>query len=414
MIEMLSLYLLGTGILFFGGTMEFTVEQISYMKRALALAEKARGFTEPNPLVGAVIVKDGKIVGEGYHKKAGTPHAEINALSDALHQAMGATMFVTLEPCSHYGKTPPCANALVRAGIKEVFIALEDPNPLVNGKGIEILKKAGIIVHTGLLREDAILQNRVFLTNQMKKRAYIALKSAQSIDGKIGPKDGAPITITCEESRKYGHILRRDYGAVLVGRQTVLKDDPKLNIRYDIPHPEDKPVRIVLDPHLRLSINNNMMNSSGGPVLIYTADEVSPTLLHKIEANGGNIVVLPDGNGNIDLDKLAEDLLQRGICAVLVEGGANTLTRFINQNLWDEYHCFIAPKFIGKDGLDVFDAVDIGMLTLNSTSVCEKCGDDIHIIFRNKNGVKPCLQELSKKQETSETSGGIRLVRRSL
>ncbi|MBQ1251571.1 MAG: bifunctional diaminohydroxyphosphoribosylaminopyrimidine deaminase/5-amino-6-(5-phosphoribosylamino)uracil reductase RibD [Firmicutes bacterium] len=168
--------------------MEYTSEQISYMKRALELAEKARGFTEPNPLVGAVIVKDGEIVGEGYHKKAGTPHAEINAISDALHRAMGATMYVTLEPCSHYGKTPPCATALIRAGIKEVFIALEDPNPLVNGKGIKILEEAGIKVHTGLLRNEAIHQNRVFLTNQIKKRAYIALKSAQSIDGKSAPK----------------------------------------------------------------------------------------------------------------------------------------------------------------------------------------------------------------------------------
>lgn len=394
--------------------MEFTVEQISYMKRALELAEKARGFTEPNPLVGAVIVKDGRIVGEGYHKKAGTPHAEINALSDALHQAMGATMYVTLEPCSHYGKTPPCANALVRAGIKEVFIALEDPNPLVNGKGIQILKDAGIIVHTGLLRDEAILQNRVFLTNQLKKRAYIALKSAQSIDGKIGPNDGSPLTITCEESRKYGHLLRRDYGAVLVGRRTVLNDDPMLNIRYDIPHPENKPVRIVLDPKLRLSINNHMMSTDGGPVLIYTANEVSPILRNKIEGNGGNIVALPDDSGNIDLDQLADDLFQRGICSVLIEGGANTLTRFIKKNLWDEYHCFIAPKYIGKDGINVFDEEYSEMLVLNSVSECEKCGDDIHITYRNKNGVKSCLQELLKKQESSEVSSGIHLVRRSL
>lgn len=394
--------------------MEYTSEHISYMKRALELAEKARGFTEPNPLVGAVIVKDGKIVGEGYHKKAGTPHAEINALSDALQYAMGATMYVTLEPCSHYGKTPPCANALVRAGIREVFIALEDPNPLVNGKGIEILEKEGIIVHTGLLREEAIMQNRVFLTNQLKKRAYIALKSAQSMDGKIGPHDGTPLTITCEESRKYGHMLRRDYGAVLVGRQTILKDDPKLNIRYDISHPEDKPVRIILDPKLRLSINHQVMNGEEGSVLIYTANEVSPILKHKIEENGGNIVALPDDEGNIDIVKLSEDLYQRGICAVLVEGGANTLTRFIKKDLWDEYHCFVAPKFIGKDGINVFDDEAMEMLTLNSTSECEKCGNDVHIIYRNCNGVRSCLPELSRKQESSEKSEGIRLVRRSL
>lgn len=394
--------------------MEFTAKDREYMKRALALAEKARGFTDPNPLVGAVIVKDGKIVGEGYHKKAGTPHAEINALSEALHCAMGAVMYVTLEPCSHYGKTPPCANALVRAGIKEVYIALEDPNPLVNGKGIAILQEAGIKVHTGLLREEAMLQNRVFLTNQIKKRAYIALKSAQSIDGKIGPEDGRPMTITGEEARKQGHLLRRDYGAVLVGRQTVEKDDPQLNIRYDIPHLENRPVRIVLDPHLRLSINNHVMNRSGGSVLIYTADEVSPTLHRKVRDGGGNIITLSDQSGNIDLERFSMDLYERGICAVLVEGGANTLTRFIKANLWDEYHCFIAPKFIGRDGINVFDGECGEMLSLNSSCQCEPCGEDIHIIYRNQNGEKPCLRELSKKPERSGKSGGIRLVRRSL
>lgn len=392
--------------------MTFTPEQTFYMRRALSLAEKARGFTEPNPLVGAVIVKDGKIVGEGYHKKAGTPHAEVNALSDALQYAMGATMYVTLEPCSHCGKTPPCAKALVRAGIKEVFIALEDPNPLVNGKGIKILEEAGIQVHTGLLREEAIRQNRVFLTNQVKKRAFIALKSAQTIDGKIGPQDGSPISITCEESRKYGHRLRRDYGAVLVGRRTVEKDDPQLNIRYDIPHPEGRPVRIVLDPHLRLPITGRLLNDGDEPILIYTSDDVSSALRKKIEGKGGNIVALPGGHDGIDLLRLSVDLLERGICGVLVEGGANTLSRFLKQDLWDEYHCFIAPKFLGDDGISLFHGHLDTMVSLNSFSECEKCGEDIHVLYKNKNGVERCLQELLKKQEASPTSDAIRLVRR--
>lgn len=391
--------------------MEFTQEQISYMRRALSLAEKARGFTEPNPLVGAVIVKDGKIVGEGYHKKAGTPHAEINALSDALQYAMGATMYVTLEPCSHYGKTPPCANALVRAGIKEVFIALEDPNPLVNGKGIGILKEAGIKVHCGLLRDEAVRQNRVFLTNQVKKRAFIALKSAQTVDGCIGPKDGSPVSITCEESRKYAHRLRRDYGAVLVGRRTVEKDDPRLNIRYDIPHPENRPVRIVLDPHLRLPITGKLLNSNE-PILIYTSDDVSSALRKKIEGKGGSIAKLPAGDEGIDLLRLAVDLLERGICGVLVEGGADTLSRFLKQDLWDEYHCFIAPKLMGSEGISVFRGDLSDMLPLNAVSECEKCGEDIHVLYKNQNGVELCLRELLKKQEESQTSEGIRLVRR--
>ena len=392
--------------------MEFTSEQVTYMRRALELAEKARGFTEPNPLVGAVIVKNGNIVGEGYHKKAGTPHAEVNALSDALQHAMGATMYVTLEPCAHYGKTPPCAKALVRAGIKEVFIALEDPNPLVNGQGIEILKEAGIKVHTGLLREEAIRQNRVFLTNQVKKRAFIALKSAQTLDGRIGPEDGSPVAITCEESRKRGHLLRRDYGAVLVGRRTVEKDDPRLNIRYDIPHPENRPVRIVMDPHLRLPVTGKLLQGGEEPILIYTSDDGSSALRKKIEEKGGSIAALPGGKDGIDLLRLSVDLLERGICGVLVEGGADTLSRFIRQDLWDEYHCFISPKFMGDKGIPVFHGETGTMLLLNSVSQCEKCGEDIYVLHKNKNGVELCLQELLRKQAKLNPSDAIRLVRR--
>lgn len=387
-------------------------EHIKYMKRALTLAENARGFTEPNPLVGAVIVKDGEIVGEGYHKKAGTPHAEVHALAAAGDQSRGATMYVTLEPCSHYGKTPPCANAVVKAGIKEVFIALEDPNPLVNGKGIQILKDAGIEVHTGMFREEAIRQNRVFLTNQIKKRAYIALKSAQTIDGKIGPANGCPVPITGKEARIRTHMLRRDYGAVLVGIQTILKDDPLLNIRYDIPHAEGKPVRIVLDPHMKLPINGRLLNQSEEPTLIYTTTKVSATIRHKIEGNGGSIITLPERAESMDLLRVAVDLYERGICSVLVEGGANTLTRFFHADLWDEYHCFIAPKFLGKHGIPIYadDADDL--VELNCQVESELCGNDIHVTYRNNNGVESCLQELSKKPVRLSTSGGIHLVRR--
>ena len=170
----------------------------SFMRRALHLAEKSKGFTAPNPMVGAVIVKDGKIVGEGYHRRAGENHAEVNALHRAGIYAQGATVYVTLEPCSHYGKTPPCADALIRAGVKEVYIAITDPNPKVNGGGIKKLEDAGIPVHVGLCGKDAFYLNEVFFTNQKEKRAFIALKSAQSIDGKIGPEDGLPISITSE------------------------------------------------------------------------------------------------------------------------------------------------------------------------------------------------------------------------
>ena len=395
--------------------MDYSETQKKYMKRALDLAEKARGFTQPNPLVGAVIVRDGEIVGEGYHHRAGEPHAEINAISEAKSKAMGATMYVTLEPCAHYGKTPPCANALVRAGIKEVFIALEDPNPKVSGKGVAILQEAGIIVHTGLLREEAIRLNRIFLTNQIKRRAFIALKSAQSIDGKIGPPDGHPLKITSDASHYCAHLLRRDLGAVLVGVNTVIKDDPALNIRYDIPHPENSPVRIVIDPRLRLPLNGKIWHSSTAPVLIYTLKNVSSALKKRIESRGGNIVSLPDNEGKIDPLRIAVDLLERDICSVLIEGGAATLTEFFKAGLWDEYHCFIAPKFIGADGIGVFQKNmenNIEPFVLNAEQSVEICGEDTHIIYKNRQGVELCLPESSRKKAISGKSDVIHLVRR--
>ncbi len=395
--------------------MDYTESQIKYMKRALDLAEKARGFTQPNPLVGAVIVKDGEIVGEGYHHRAGEAHAEINAISEAKSKAMGATMYVTLEPCAHYGKTPPCANAVVRAGIKEIFIALEDPNPKVNGKGITILEEAGINVHTGLLRDEAIRQNRVFLTNQIKKRAFIALKSAQSIDGRIGPADGRPLKITGDASHYRAHLLRRDYGAVLCGVNTLIKDDPSLNIRYNISHPENSPVRIVIDPHLRLPLSGKIWHSSAAPVLIYTLGNVSSALKKRIESRGGHIVSLPDKDGIIDPLRIAVDLLERNICSVLIEGGAATLTAFFNADLWDEYHCFIAPKFIGANGITVYRKSmenDDDAVVLNAEQSVEICEDDIRIIYKNRQGVELCLPESSKKKALSGKSDAIHLVRR--
>ena len=373
--------------------MEFSQEQIAYMRKALTLAERARGFTAPNPLVGAVIVKDNKIVGEGCHEIAGGPHAEVNALSAARAAAMGATMYVTLEPCAHYGKTPPCANALVRAGIKEVFIALTDPNPLVNGKGIAILEEAGITVHRGLLREEACRQNEIFLVNQTQKRAYIALKSAQTLDAKIGPADGRPLAITGEESRRYSHELRRRYGAVLVGINTILKDDPVLTIRYGIDHLIDSPVRVILDPQLKMPVNARILNREDGPILIYTASEVSGVFRKKIEDKGGHICFLPGKGNRIDLHALAADLYQRGVCGVLAEGGADTLSRFFKAKLWDSYHCFIAPKFLGGDGISVFSGELPAMLNLDAEVETKVFGSDAVIEYRNRSEVKSCLPE---------------------
>lgn len=372
-------------------------EHERYMLKAIALAEKARGFTEPNPLVGALVVKDGEIVGEGYHHKAGEAHAEINALKQAGAQAKGATLYVTLEPCSHYGKTPPCADAIVEADIKEVYIAIADPNPKVAGGGIDKLEKAGIRVTLGILGETVWKQNEIFFTNMLAKRAFVALKTAQSIDGKIGPKDGTPLKITSEPSLQYCHRLRQKYGAVLVGINTVLKDDPTLNIRYDIMHPKDRPIRIVLDSELRTPINARVLHPQYGPSLIYTASDVAKSIRKKYEEKGVSIGVLPNKDGNIDLHRLPYDLYQRGICSVMVEGGAKTISGFLQSDIWDLWHSFTAPKIIGADGVSLFsDILGEAYSELYSTSI-KNIGDDVLVDYRRKEGVNQCLPALLRK-----------------
>lgn len=372
----------------------------SFMRRALHLAEKSKGFTAPNPMVGAVIVKDGKIVGEGYHRRAGENHAEVNALHRAGIYAQGATVYVTLEPCSHYGKTPPCADALIRAGVKEVYIAITDPNPKVNGGGIKKLEDAGIPVHVGLCGKDAFYLNEVFFTNQKEKRTFIALKSAQSIDGKIGPEDGLPISITSELSRKYCHMLRRQYGAVLVGINTILKDDPRLNIRYDIPHDKNKPIRIIIDSEMRIPLNAKVLDVHDGPILIYTAANLSRSLRGRIESKGVEVVDLPDKNGRVDLAKLPVDLYERGICSVLVEGGSQILTSFFHQGNWDRYYSFTAPVLIGNQGIPVFGTCDRPPLENLVRDQAKMIDKDILVEYLRKDGFDRCLPELLKKRES--------------
>ncbi|MEG0873889.1 MAG: bifunctional diaminohydroxyphosphoribosylaminopyrimidine deaminase/5-amino-6-(5-phosphoribosylamino)uracil reductase RibD [Clostridiales bacterium] len=370
-----------------------------FMLRAISLGEKARGFTEPNPLVGAVIVKNGEIIGEGYHKKAGEPHAEVNALKAAGSNAKGSTIYVTLEPCSHYGKTHPCADALIEARIKEAYIAIRDPNPKVNGGGIAKLEAAGIKVHLGLMGEVAWKQNEIFFTNMLAKRAFVALKTAQSIDGKIGPQDGTPLEITSLEALEYCHRLRQKYNAVLVGINTVLTDNPTLNIRYDIKHPENKPVRIVLDSKLKTPLTANVLNMKYGPAIIYTANEVAKSIRKKYEEKGVTLAILPNNQGMIDLHRLPYDLYKRGICSVMVEGGAKTISGFLQSDIWDIWHSFTAPKIIGTGGISVYaDSLNEAYTDMAGASL-KRIGEDVLVDYRRKEGVNQCLPALLKKRE---------------
>ncbi len=374
-------------------------EEIAYMEEALHLAAMAEGFTWPNPMVGAVIVKDGKIVGRGYHQKAGTPHAEVHALREAGEDAKGATIFVTLEPCSHFGRTPPCVDALIAAGIAEVYIAMADPNEKVDG--ISRLEAAGIKVHLGLLGKEAFMLNEVFIVNMLEKRAFIALKSAQSLDGKIALANGESKWVTGDAARQRTHRLRRRYGAVLVGIETVLADDPFLNIRYGIAAPEEAPARIVLDSHLRIPRDAQIFRASTAPVLIYTGEDYDREKAADLTAKGTQIIPLPGINGQVAIEQLPYDLYRRGIGGVLVEGGSRIATAFFQAGVWDKYHCFIAPKFLGPEGKEAFALPPVAHMTeakeITVLSV-EKIDQDILVECEPKEGISHCLPALLKKK----------------
>lgn len=287
-----------------------------WMRRAIALSK--RGFPEPNPHVGCVIVADGKVVGEGYHDHAGGPHAEAMALEKAGDRARGADVYVTLEPCNHYGRTPPCSRALVTAGVRRVFVAVADPNPKAAG-GAETLQAAGIEVVMGLLAEEAAEANRLFLSSLALGRPYVVVKAAVSLDGKTALPNGESKWITGPRARAEGHRLRAECGAVLVGRKTVEQDDPQLTAR--IPGVVHQPLRIVLDPSARLSRNYRVFSG---------------------DAETWHVT------GAIDLHELLARLGRSGRIGLLVEGGATTIGRFLAEDLVDEVRLFVAPKIFGQ------------------------------------------------------------------
>ncbi len=322
---------------------------IHFMKRALELAKLRKGLTHPNPTVGCVIVKDGKIVSEGYHEKAGMPHAEVVALERAGKEAEGSTVYVTLEPCSHHGRTPPCTDALIRAKVKRVVIATPDPNPLVSGKGIWKLKSAGIEVSIGILEEEAKELNEDFFTYITLKRPFVTVKLAQSIDGCIATKHGESKWITNEESRVFAHRLRAQATAVLVGINTVIRDDPSLTIRAFFW--ERQPIRIVLDPMLRIPLSSKLVKEKSAKTWIITASE-NREKIEFLESQGVEVLLAPVEDGKLKLGEVLRELYFREVMHLLVEGGSITATSFIKDNLYDRLFVFVAPIIIG-DGLSI-------------------------------------------------------------
>lgn len=320
---------------------------IKYMKRAMELAQRGIGYTKPNPLVGAVIVKDGRIIGEGYHQIYGGNHAEINAFLSAKEDVNGATMYVTLEPCSHFGKTPPCANAIVQKGIKKVVIGLMDPNPLVAGRGIEILKSNGIEVITGILEDEGKKLNEIFLKYITTKLPFVILKTAMTLDGKLATVTGDSKWITNEQSRQYVHELRHRVSGIMVGIGTVLTDNPELTTRLKGGEGVD-PVRIIVDTTAKISLAAKVLNlASKAKTIIATTEKADKERLKDITNKGADIIVTPLKNNKVDLDYLMRQLGQKGIDSVLLEGGAALNFSALKEGIVDKVVMFIAPKIIG-------------------------------------------------------------------
>jgi diaminohydroxyphosphoribosylaminopyrimidine deaminase / 5-amino-6-(5-phosphoribosylamino)uracil reductase len=326
----------------------------NYMQLALQLARRGLGNVEPNPAVGAVIVKAGKVIGKGWHKKFGGPHAEINALADCKKQGTnpkGATMFVTLEPCCHYGKTGPCTDALIAAKLKKVVVATIDPSKHANGKGIRQLRKAGIKVDVGMCEAEARVLNAPFMKFASTGKTWVTLKWAQSIDGKLAwaKTDAKHKWISCEQSRKDAHKLRRQVGAILVGINTVLKDNPLLTPR---PALGKKPLRIVLDNHLRIPLNCKLLKTSPDVPLLIVTRAVSlrnkAKKAKQIINRGAEILACPASQLNLKV--LLAQLAKRGIQRLLVEGGPTVINSFLKAKLADEAVIYVAPKILGAKG----------------------------------------------------------------
>jgi len=323
-------------------------KDLHFMKKVFQLAYRAQGFTSPNPMVGAVVVKNNKIIGQGYHRKAGLPHAEVIALNKAGRMAYGATLYVNLEPCCHWGRTPPCVDRIIAAGIKRVVISVKDPNPLVNGRSIRKLKAAGIKVDVGLMKEEGARINEVFFKAIKTQLPFVALKFAQSLDGKITYRGKDSKWITSGAARHRARLLRSFYDAVVVGVNTILVDNPYL----DSSLAGKEMTKVVLDPELRIRPDFNIFRR-GKVIIVYRKGEKIPS---SFGGSKTEFVSCSIKKREFVLKELLAKLFSRGIYSLFVEGGAFTLGSFLKQKVADKIYIFIAKKIIGEQGLESIGA----------------------------------------------------------
>jgi len=360
--------------------MSFTAVDHGMMARALQLAERGLWTTSPNPHVGCVLVRDGEIVGEGWHEKAGEAHAEVNALRAAGDKARGATAYVTLEPCSHHGRTPPCAEALIAAGVCRVVAAMCDPNPLVAGRGIALLQAAGIEAACGLLECEARELNIGFVSRMTRGRPWLRLKAAASLDGKTALNNGVSQWITGPEARRDGHRWRARACAILTGIGTVRDDDPQLNVR-DLDTPR-QPLRVVVDSKLETPLTARVLQ--GGPVLIAGAvDDAAKSA--ALRDAGAEVLILPNAAGKVELRGLLEELGRRGINEVHAEAGFKLNGSLMREGLVDELLLYLAPCLIGHDASGLFNLPELTNLSdkrLLQIRDLRQIGEDIRLIAR--------------------------------
>ena len=360
--------------------MSFSAVDHGMMARALQLAERGLWTTSPNPRVGCVLVNDGQIVGEGWHEKAGEPHAEVHALRAAGGRAAGATAYVTLEPCSHHGRTPPCAEALIAAGVSRVVAAMRDPNPLVAGQGLARLRSVGIETACGLLENEARALNIGFVTRMTSGRPWLRLKAAASLDGKTALNNGASQWITGAEARRDGHRWRARACAILTGIGTVRDDDPSLTVR-DVATPR-QPWRVVVDSRLETPPTAKILQ--GGTTLIAAAVD-DKTRANLLRDAGAEILVLPNASGKVDLKRLLEELARRGINEIHAEAGWKLNGSLLREGLADELLLYLAPCLIGDAASGLFNLPEL--TTLDGKRCLQirdlrQLGEDIRLIAR--------------------------------
>lgn len=357
-----------------------------YMELALNLARSAVGQTSPNPCVGAVVVNDGQVVGMGAHLKAGEAHAEVHALNMAGERAKDATIYVTLEPCSHFGKTPPCANAIIEAGIKRAVIATTDPNPKVSGEGIKRMIAAGIEVEVGLLQEEANELNEMFFHYMKTKKPFVTMKSATSLDGKIATVAGESKWITSEDARFDAHKYRHLHDAILVGIGTVLADDPSLTTR--LPQGGKNPIRVILDSSLRTPLEANVVTDGEAPTWIVTTNGSSNEKRQALIEKGVELIILDDEE--ILIERLLDELGSRGVMSLFVEGGAEVNGSFIAAKSVNQVIMYLAPKLIGgSDAPTASGGLGIEKLTdalAAQIRTIERIGVDLKIVAAIKEG----------------------------